>query len=155
MENKRIAKIRYRILAGITDLLANAIAIAVILFATSTWQILALFAGRTTVINAPILIKLVAVGILIAVFFVIYFTIIPLYTKGQTLGFFLFKIRMVQQDGTNVSFLSLFVRSMLGEVALPILTLGAGVILNIILMVYRRDRCGVCDVLAKTVVVDA
>ncbi|MDD2434412.1 MAG: RDD family protein, partial [Bacilli bacterium] len=68
---------------------------------------------------------------------------------------FLFKIRMVQQDGTNVTFLSLFVRSLLGQIALPLLTLGTGVILNLILMLYRKDNCGVHDVLAKTVMVDA
>ncbi|MDD3422258.1 MAG: RDD family protein [Bacilli bacterium] len=153
--NKHIAKIRYRILSTIVDVIVNGIAIAVILLITSSWQILTLFLGNTAVINAPILLKLIEVGILIAVFFVIYFAIVPLYTKGQTLGCFLFKIRMVQQDGTNVTFLSLFVRSLLGQIALPLLTLGTGVILNLILMLYRKDNCGVHDVLAKTVMVDA
>ena len=155
LKDKKVAKIRYRILATIVDLIVNAIAVALILFVTSSWSILTLFLGNTSIINAPILIKLLEVGMLIATYFVIYFAVVPLYTKGQTLGYFVFKIRTIQNDGTNVTFMSLFVRSMLGQVALAILTLGAGVIVSFILMLYRSDNCGIHDILAKTIVVDA
>ncbi len=153
-ENK-IAKLRYRVLATIADFIVNVLMVALILVVTSSVSIMSLFFGQTSVINLPILIKLVEVGVLIATYFTIYFVIIPLYTKGQTLGYWLFKIRVVQNDGKNVTFMSMFVRSMLGQIVFNLITLGVGVIVSSILMVYRKDHCAIHDVLAKTIVVDA
>ncbi len=155
MEELRIAKIRYRILATIADTIINIIAVAIILLATNSISIVTLFFGNTSIINLAILLKLLVVVVIIATYLVVYFTIVPLYTKGQTVGYWLFKIRIVQMDGKNVSFTSLFVRSMLGEIILDVMTLGFGFVLSLILMFYRKDHQALHDVLAKTVVVDA
>ncbi|MEA4820719.1 MAG: RDD family protein [Erysipelotrichales bacterium] len=150
----KIASIKYRIFAYIADTIVNAIVIILILLFTSSSSLISILSGGTSVINIFILLKLIQVGMLITTYLVVYSVIIPLYTKGQTLGYFLFKIRVVQEDGSNVTFMNMFIREMLGRLALTLTTMGLGFIVSFIIMLYRKDNCGIHDILGKTKVVD-
>jgi uncharacterized RDD family membrane protein YckC len=151
----KIAAIRYRLLAFIADLIINSVMVFLILVLTSSDFLINLLFGEATVINLFILYKLIQVAILVAAYLVVYTVIIPLYTRGQTLGYYIFKIRIVKEDNKEVDFVSLFIREIIGRLALDITTFGMSFIISFILMVYRADNCGIQDILGRTKVVDA
>ena len=71
----------------------------------------------------------------------------PLAMSGRTLGMTLFGLRVVRDDGSGLNGRHAIVRVL--AFPLSILTLGVG----ILLILLRRDRCALHDLIADTVVV--
>ena len=83
-----------------------------------------------------------------------YFTLIPYLCNGQTLGKMIVGIKVVMIDGSNITFVSLFVREILGKLLLNFINIFLANLTSYALMLYRRDKRAIGDILAKTMVVD-
>ncbi len=150
-----LSRIKYRFFAALADLVINVVVIFFIMILTSTAPLISLIIdGSSIQFDAVLLYRIVQAGIIIEIYLIVYSTVVPLYTHGQTLGKYLFKIRMVMQDETDCGFAALFIRQTLAKTLLNALTFGFSIIVSFILILYRRDRSSIADILAKTKVVD-
>lgn len=149
------SKIKYRFFASIADLVISLIVIFFIMVLTSTSPLITLIIeGSAITVDVLLLFKLIQAGIIIETFLIVYSTVIPLYSHGQTLGMYLFKIKVVKEDETECTFSSLFIRQTLANTLLPILTFGISALVSCFLILFRRDRASIGDILGKIKVVD-
>jgi uncharacterized RDD family membrane protein YckC len=63
------------------------------------------------------------------------------------------KIRVVNDNGEDVNFSTLFMRQAIAEQLLGALTFGMSYIVNALLALFRKDKKSVSDVFANTKVV--
>ncbi len=108
---------------------------------------------------------------------ILYFVVLPLYQKGQTLGKKIFKIRIVREDNEDLSANELIIRSVIINGLLNTLLsfclvfLLSGfeyftivsilgliqlilIIVSICMMIFRKDKKGLQDIITKTHVID-
>lgn len=83
-----------------------------------------------------------------------YFTLLPFLFHGQTLGMKFFRIKILNHDYEEASLKRLFIREIFGKLFLNFATLFLGNLISLILIVNRKDRKSIADILAATVVVD-
>lgn len=149
------SKIRYRVMARLIDLIVCFVAIIITLFFTKTSEMVELIIeGSSATLDLPKLFSLLQAGFIIILFMIVYGAFIPTYTHGRTLGAYLFKIHIVNDDGSNCSFLQMFLRKTISEDTLLIFTMGLSEILSLLLILYRHDRLSISDIFSHTRVVD-
>ena len=148
------AKRMHRIAAFLLDGLITAIILFVILLLTSSANIFTLFWTGSTVITLYALINFFQSVVVIVIALCIYYVVLPAYFNGQTIGKRLFGIKIVKKDGSDVDFVTLFVREMVGQIFLGYTTLGLTLIISSLLMGKRDDIRGIHDILADTKVID-
>ena len=83
-----------------------------------------------------------------------YFTLLPFLLHGQTLGMKFLRIKILNHDYEEASLKRLFIREIFGKLFLNFTTLFLGNLISLILIVNRKDRKSIADILAATVVVD-
>ena len=149
------AKIKYRFLARIADFIICLVALALVLVVTNTSSALKIIVdGSTAEVDALFIINLLGAGVIIAVFLLFYSVIIPYFFDGRTIGMFLFKIHIVNEDNSKPEFFAIFIRQFLAQDFLTIITLGLTDILSMLLVPFRRDRHSIADIFSRTKVVD-
>lgn len=149
------AKIKYRVLARIADIIICLVALIIVLIITNTSAALKLIIdGSTAEVDALFIINLLGAGVIIAVFLLFYSVITPYFFDGRTMGMFLFKIHIVNEDDTKPDFFAFFIRQFLAQDFLAIITVGLTEILTLLLILFRRDRHSIADIFSKTKVVD-
>lgn len=120
--------------------------------------------------------KTVLSNVINLIYVLIYFVTIPVIFGGKTLGKHLFKIRIVKDSG-KLNFFDMLIRTVInqgllymifGVVAIYLLPSYYYfivmaflsiiqillVIISIFMILYRRDKCGIQDLLSKTHVID-
>ena len=149
----RRAKPIHRILALLFDLaISYAIAI-LIMFESIVALIDAVRSQDSAAIFALFGSSLFSGGILI-IFLILYFLILPLKWKGQTIGKKFFKLRIVKLDGTPVDFMTLFIREVIGRILIAAMSVGLSMIVNGTTLVLNEHRLVFHDILASTQVID-
>ena len=83
----------------------------------------------------------------------IYFEIIPLFSKGQTLGKRFFKIKIMKIDGSEIDFKTIFLREST-RVLLVIMTFGFSALVDMIILIISKQGLGFYDYVSSTQVVD-
>ena len=138
-----------RLLAWVVDAIIMGIIIVIVLLCTSLGAILNLVKeGTSLTLTLYSLIELVQVGLVI-----LYYISIPIRNHGQTFGKKMLKIRVVNDNGEDVNFSTLFMRQAIAEQLLGALTFGTSYIVNALLALFRKDKKSVSDVFANTKVV--
>ncbi len=144
-----------RLLAWAIDTVVT-LAIAVfILFLTSSEAIFNLIIDQ----NAELVLSLVSfyellqIGLVIQIVLTVYYVMIPVANKGQTLGKKMCKIRVVKEDGEDATFTCLFLKFAIGEQFLSALTFGVSLLVNALVILYRKDDRSMHDMIAKTKVI--
>ena len=143
-----------RLLAWVVDAIIMAIIITMILLCTSLGAILNLVKeGTSLTLTLYSLIELVQVGLVIEILFILYYISIPVRNHGQTFGKKMLKIRVVNDNGEDVNFSTLFMRQAIAEQLLGALTFGMSYIENALLALFRKDKKSISDVFANTKVI--
>ena len=107
---------------------------------------------------------------------IIYFVVIPIFTDGQTFGKYIMKIKIKNKNNKKLTILSLLIRSViingLGYLTISLIILNIidgynyfiistilgiiqvlTLIITIFMILYRKDKLGLEDIISKTVVV--
>jgi uncharacterized RDD family membrane protein YckC len=93
-------------------------------------------------------------GAVLIIVLIFYFVAIPFYLKGQTIGKRIFKLKIVNEDGSDVGVKELFFREIIGKLFIDFLSLGLSIISSFIIMCLRDDKKSLADIIAKTKVID-
>ncbi|KGX84968.1 RDD family protein [Pontibacillus litoralis] len=80
-----------------------------------------------------------------------YYMFVPVIWAGYTVGKRIVGIRIVKDDGSNVTALTMFLRYFIG-VLIYSFTAGIGVIISACMIVFRDDRRAIHDFIAGTYV---
>lgn len=86
-------------------------------------------------------------------FYVGYFSVLPIITGGRTLGKYIFRIRVVKLNETRVTFGTLFLREVLSKCVLGFTTLGIIYIISLYYAITSKGYRTVHDRMANTLVV--
>lgn len=149
------AKFRHRIAAYLVDLLVVFIMVGIIL-STSAINIITLIQNPFSQIriNIYLLLQFFMLSLIISLVLFSYYSLIPYRLNGQTIGKRMFRIRTVNVDGTSMSFMTIFVREIIGRLFINFSTLGLAIPVSILVALYRKDHRTIHDVLANTIVID-
>ncbi len=150
---REVAKARYRIMAFVFDWLIVYFFCALIMF----FPIINLIkdAGNATMTETiSLMLCIIVFSLSCFIFIVFYFVIIPVILKGQTIGKKLFRIRVVKQNGSDVDYLTMFVREIIGMVLIDFASFGITVIIRLICLSIKNNRLTYQDVLSSTLIVD-
>ena len=83
----------------------------------------------------------------------IYFALLPLILKGGTIGRLMLGMKLIKVDGKQLGFRTMLVREFIGKVGLGMITLGATYVISIFMVIFRKDKRAIHDLVAKTAVV--
>ena len=148
----KLAKIRHRIMATILDNLIIIAFMLVCFFITGIELLYAIY--NKLPLEYMMIDTLVRAGMFYALFLLFYYMVIPIFIKGQTLGKWLFKIKVVLDDGKDVDYKVLFFREAICRILLRTLSMGLSSFVSILIMCIRDDKKSIADVFAKTSVID-
>ena len=147
-----LAKIRHRIMATILDNLIIITCMGICFFITGIEFIYALY--NKLAIEYMMINTLIRIGMFYALFLLFYYMVVPMFIKGQTIGKWIFKIKVVTDDGKDVDYKVLFFREAICRILLRTLSAGISSLISIMIMCIRDDRKSIGDVFAKTSVID-
>ena len=105
-------------------------------------------------ITISMFIKIIRTGMLYTLFLLSYYMLIPIFLKGQTIGKWLFKIKVVTEDGEDIDYKILFFREAICRVLVRTLSFGLSSVVSFFIMVTREDKKSLADVFSKTKVID-
>lgn len=152
-----LAKVRHRVMAYLIDFSLSLVIMAVMLSFSTIDVVSFLISGK---LNAPIsvnlflLIQFFQMSLTIGIFVFIYYTLIPWRLNGQTIGKRMFRIRTVKVDGTSMDLLTIIIRELIGRLFVDYTTLGIGMIVSYLVMISRKDKRSIHDIIAGTKVID-
>ena len=148
----KLAKIRHRVVATILDNLIITGCVCIILSPVIIDFIYALV--NKDPISYMMLYSLIRGGILYALFILFYYMVVPIFIKGQTIGKWIFKIKVVTDDNKDVDYKILFFREAICRILVRTLSMGISSMVSFIIMLIRDDKKNLADVFAKTKVID-
>lgn len=148
----KLAKIRHRIMATILD---NIIIFAFIFVCLlGIWiDLIGLFVGDR-IIDIDMVISLIGTGMLYSLFLLFYYMVVPIFLNGQTIGKWVFKIKVICDDDREIDYKVLFFREAICRILVRTLSIGLSSIVSFIIMLLRDDKKSLADVFAKTKVID-
>lgn len=147
-----LAKIRHRVIATIVDNFIMILAIGMLLL--SGWIEFLYALIKDYEITISMFIKIIRTGMLYTLFLLSYYMLIPIFLKGQTIGKWLFKIKVVTEDGEDIDYKILFFREAICRVLVRTLSFGLSSVVSFFIMVTREDKKSLADVFSKTKVID-
>ena len=148
----KLAKIRHRVVASIID--GIIIFCIVGLSLIGIWGTLLYALVKDLPITLSMVIQLLRGGFLYALFLLFYYMVVPMFLKGQTIGKWLLKLKVVNEQGEDVGYKDLFFREAICRILLRNLSWGISSVVSLIVMIIRDDKKSVADVFAKTKVID-
>ena len=149
----KLAKVRHRIMASLLDLaIVGSFVLVVTLFKLPFT--ISMVLNEEHVVTTKFIIDVFRWGILLCMIFLIYYTVVPVILKGQTIGKKVFKLKIVKENDENVDPITMFYRDGVGSIFIHFASLGITAIVSIIVMSLREDKKTLGDILAKTKVID-
>lgn len=91
---------------------------------------------------------------LVVILFIFYFSIVPIFWNGQTLGKKFFFVRIVKSNYEQADFKALFLHALF-HFLLLLATLGLSLIVDLITLMSSKKHLTFYDILANTKIVDA
>lgn len=153
----KTAHIRHRVMAYAIDFTISIIIMAVVLSFSTIDVISVLISGRinaSITINLFLLFQFFQMVLTIGIFVFIYYTLIPWRLNGQTIGKRMFRIRTVKVDGTALDMTTIIIRELIGRLFIDYTTLGLGMVISYLVMLSRKDKRSIHDIIAGTKVID-
>lgn len=148
----KLAKIRHRIIATIVDNIIIGAFMAILLLGGWAEFIFALV--NDLEITTVMIFKLLRSGMIYALFLLFYYMVVPIFISGQTLGKWIFKIKVVCEDGKDVDYKVLFFREAICRILVRTISIGISSVVSCLIMFIRDDKKSLADVFAKTKVID-
>lgn len=149
----KLARVRHRVMASLLDLaIASCFLIIIMLFKLPFT--ISMVLNEEHVVTTKFIIDVFRWGLLLCMMFLIYYTVIPVILKGQTIGKKVFKLKIVKENDENVDPITMFYRDGVGSIFVHFASLGITAIVSIIIMSLREDKKSLGDILAKTKVID-
>ena len=148
----KLAKVRHRIIAGLLDNLIL-IAAAIILF-IGVWPGVIGSIVTMEPLTLMMVTKFIRVTMVYSFILLIYYIGIPIFLKGQTIGKKVFKLKLVNEDSSDVDYKVLFFREALCRILVRTVSFGVSTVVSCIVMIIRDDNKTLSDIFAKTKVID-
>jgi uncharacterized RDD family membrane protein YckC len=148
----KLAKIRHRIVSSIFDQVLIS-GLALILFIT-IWPGIIVSIVTLEPITFWMVLRFIRVAMVYTFIVLLYYMVVPIYIHGQTFSKKFLKIKVVNDDGSDVDYKVLFFREAICRILLRSLSFGLSDVLSLIIMIVRDDNKNLQDVFAKTKVID-
>ncbi|XZF77174.1 RDD family protein [Bacillus sp. AL-1R] len=148
MQNFQLAKFYQRLSAFLIDtfIISVAYGIIIAIITMNPEKILSRFnstSGNSTV-------DLIVISIIMIILFVV----VPKFNKGMTFGQRFLAIKMIKDNYEETTMILFFIRFIF-IAAISVLFLGVPLIVNVYLMLFRKDHKTIQDLLFKTSVIQA
>lgn len=149
----KLANVRHRVIAAMLDF---GIVLGILGGITlgKLPIIINIFSQDDYVVTAKFIVDIFRFGVIFSIILLIYYVVIPVLFKGQTIGKKVFKLQIQKENGEKIDYKTMFYREGIGRIFLNFASLGVTVIVSTIIMVLREDKRDLGDILAKTKVVD-
>lgn len=86
-------------------------------------------------------------------FYTLYLTIIPILWGGYIIGKRIFKIKIKRfKDDENVTILNMVMREVVGNYIVVLATFGISVLVSGLMVIFRKDKRGIHDLIGGTYV---
>lgn len=148
----KLAKVRHRVVATILDNLIIFGCVSICLF--NTWIEFIYALVNDAMISTVMVFSFVKAGMFYALFLLFYYMVIPIFLKGQTIGKWFFKIKVVSDENKDVDYKILFFREAICRILVRSLSMGMSSVVSFVIMLIRDDKKSLADVFAKTKVID-
>lgn len=149
----KLAKVRHRVMAALLDFIIVGTFLAIISVGKIPFLV-SMINGGEHVVTTKFVVDTFRYGILYSFFLILYYIIVPLFSKGQTIGKKVFKLQIVREDNEKLDSKTLFYREGIGRILIIFASLGMTSLVSVIIMALREDKKGLADILAKTKVID-
>lgn len=147
------ASIKHRIAAGLTDwIIIGIISFCIIIL--SVIDSLNVVENKELLSDIRVILSTTLLSWICFIIVVAYFTIVPVLLKGQTIGKKLFKIKVIKKDGSNVDFLTMFIREICGKILVDLLTIGLALLSRLLVVSLTTKHYTFHDELSSTRVID-
>lgn len=147
------AKPKTRIFALLFDM-AIVYAISLLVMFRPIVAMIDAFLSRTNGNIFSLFLSAMLAGGIVMIVMIIYFLVLPVYWKGQTIGKRFFKIRVVKTDGGDVTFQTLFLREVIGRILIVIMSFGLSSLADVATLLISESHKTFHDTLAFTKVVN-
>lgn len=91
-------------------------------------------------------------GMIWNLLYVVYSTITPVYWDGYVIGKKIMNIKIVKANGSALTLSDMFLREVVGVFILGYLTAGMSTLISGLMVLFRKDRRAIHDMLAGTFV---
>ena len=149
----KLAKVRHRFMAALLDLLivlVNFVAITLVKLPF----LISMLKSNEHIVSTKFILDIFRWGVICCFLFLIYYAVIPVMMKGQTIGKKVFKLKVVKDTGEDISYKTTLYREAIGGIFIFFTSLGVTLIASFIIMNLREDKKSLADILAKTKVID-
>lgn len=148
----KLATVRHRIVSSIFDqVIISAISLVVFI---AVWPGVIVSIVTLEPLSLWMVLKFMRMAIVYTFIVLLYYMVVPMYIKGQTLSKKFLKIKVVNEDDSDVDYKVLFFREAICRILLRSLTFGISDLISCIIMILRDDNKNLSDVFAKTKVID-
>ena len=148
----KLARVRHRVVSSVIDQIII-LAATMILF-IAVWPGVIVSIVTKEPITMWMVLRFIRVAMVYTFMILFYYMVVPIYMKGQTLSKKFLKIKVVNDDGSDVDYKVLFFREAICRILLRCLSFGLSDLVSFIIMFIREDRKNLSDVFAKTKVID-
>lgn len=149
----KLARVRHRVMAALLDFVIVGTFLALITVGKIPFLV-SMIKGGEHVVTTKFVVDTFRYGIMYTFFLILYYIIVPLFSKGQTIGKKVFKLQIVKEDNEALDSKTLFYREGVGRILIIFASLGITSLVSVIIMALREDKKGLADILAKTKVID-
>ncbi|MDR0832239.1 MAG: RDD family protein [Bacillales bacterium] len=148
------ASAKRRVVAYVIDFLITSMVIFLIFIPFGVDNVIKLIKGNPISLDITTLIALYRTVFISALFCAAYFIIVPQIFEGQTIGKKIFKIKIVNLDGSRTDGVHLFIREIFGKLILNFGSFFTSHVISFALLKSREDYRAIEDILAGTAVID-
>lgn len=86
------------------------------------------------------------------IIYALYLTIVPVIWSGYVIGKRILNIKIRKVGDQPVGLLQMFVREVVGKFLIGYLTFGISVVVSVFMVIFRKDKCAIHDLIANTYV---
>ena len=148
----KLAKVRHRIVSSIFDQLIIS-ALTLVLFIT-VWPGIIVSIVTLEPLTMWMVLRFIRMAIVYTFIVLLYYMVVPIYIKGQTFSKKFLKIKIVNDDGSDVDYKVLFFREAICRILLRSVSFGLSDLISCNIMIIKDDNKNLSDVFAKTKVID-